>query len=191
MRFKSVTVPFETKSHAVRIMISLGLGLIGTLGSGVVNANAQTASSTASTPSSAVSRTTKAITYRRGSGTVKVSLRGTDLMSGAFGEAKVENKGNRVEIEANFQAVDDATKFGFEYLTYVLWAVSPQGRAVNLGEVQIRNHTGEMKAITDMQTFGLVVTAEPYFAVSQPGDEVVLENAVGAGGEDIGAKYEL
>ncbi len=194
MRPTSVTVLFKTKFHTVRGLTLLGFGLIGTLGTlgaGVVNANAQAASVPSTPPAPAVSRTTKAITYRRGSGTVKVSLRGTDLMSGAFGEAKVENKGNRVEIEANFQSVDDATKFGFEYLTYVLWAVSPQGRAVNLGEVQIKNHEGEVKAITDMQTFGLVVTAEPYFAVSQPGDEVVLENAVGAGGEDIGAKYEL
>jgi outer membrane protein OmpA-like peptidoglycan-associated protein len=138
-----------------------------------------------------VSRTAKAMTYRRGGGAVKVSLRGTDLMPQGAGEANVENKGNRVEIEAKFQNVEDATKFGFEYLTYVLWAVSPEGRAVNLGEVQIKNGSAQVKAITDMQTFGMVVTAEPYFAVSQPGDEVVLENAGGAGGEDITATYSL
>ena len=83
------------------------------------------------------------------------------------------------------------TKFGFEFLTYALWAVSPQGRAVNLGEVQVKNGSAQVRAITDMQTFGMVVTAEPYFAVSQPGDEVVLENAADAGGETIGATYEL
>ena len=147
---------------------------------GLPGADAQTAAS--SNP--AASRTAKAMTYRRGGGAVKVSLHGTDLMAQATGEAKVENKGNRVEIEAKFQNIEDATKFGLEYLTYVLWAVSPEGRAVNLGEVQIKNGSAQVKAITDMQTFGLVVTAEPYFAVSQPGDEVVLENAEGAGGED-------
>jgi outer membrane protein OmpA-like peptidoglycan-associated protein len=160
--------------------------LLGVLAFGALNARGQ-----AVTPSNAgVSRTAKAVTYRRG-GAVKVSLQGTSLMTGAVGEAKVENKGNRVEIEANFQGMVPATKFGFEYLTFALWAVSPQGRAVNLGEVQVKNGSAQVQAITDMQTFGLVVTAEPYFAVSQPGDEVVLENADVAGSQAIGATYEL
>ena len=118
-------------------------------------------------------------------------MSGTDLMPGIFGQAQVENKGSRVEIEANFQGMEAASKFGFEYLTYVLWAVSPQGRAVNLGEVQVENGNAQIKAITDMQTFAMVVTAEPYFAVSQPGDEVVAENAEEAGGENINATYSL
>lgn len=157
------------------------------LGVSLPGADAQTAAS--SNPGA--SRTAKAMTYRRGGGAVKVSLHGTDLMTQGTGEASVENKGNRVEIEAKFQNIEDATKFGFEYLTYVLWAVSPEGRAVNLGEVQIKNGSAQVKAITDMQTFAMVVTAEPYFAVSQPGDEVVLENAGGAGGEEITATYSL
>jgi outer membrane protein OmpA-like peptidoglycan-associated protein len=161
--------------------------MVGALGLASVNAVAQASPASGS----GVSRTAKAITYRRSGAPVKVSLRGTDLMPGGTGEVKVENKGNRVEIEAKFEAMEQASKFGFEYLTYVLWAVSPQGRAVNLGEVQIKNGEAQVKAITDMQTFGLVVTAEPYFAVSQPGDEVVLENAADAGGETIGATYEL
>lgn len=148
----------------------------------------QTAASTAAT---AVSRTAKAITYRRGSGAVRISVGGTDLMPGILGEAMVENKGSRVEIEANFQGMEAASKFGFEYLTYVLWAVSPQGRAVNLGEVLVKNGSAQVKAITDMQTFAMVVTAEPYFAVSQPGDEVVAENAEYAGAESIQATYSL
>ncbi len=157
------------------------------LGVCVSSADAQTAASS----NAVASRTAKAMTYRRGGGAVKVSLHGTDLMAQATGEASVENKGNRVEIEAKFENVEDATKFGLEYLTYVLWAVSPEGRAVNLGEVQIKNGSAHVKAITDMQTFALVVTAEPDFAVSQPGDEVVLENAGGAGGEEITATYSL
>jgi outer membrane protein OmpA-like peptidoglycan-associated protein len=162
------------------------IALLSVFGLGVANARAQ------ATPSSGsgVSRTAKAVTYRRG-GVAKVSLRGTNLMPGGSGEAQVENKGNRVEIEVTFMGMEAATKFGFEYLTYALWAVSPQGRAVNLGEVQVKNGSAQVKAITDMQTFGLVVTAEPYFAVSQPGDEVVLENAGDAGGQTIGATYEL
>ena len=146
---------------------------------------------TAATNSVPVSRTAKAITFRRGTGTVKVVLHTTELMPQGSGEAGVENKGTRVEIDAKFQGMEDATKFGFEYLTYVLWAVSPEGRAVNLGEVELKNGSAEVKAMTDMQTFGLVVTAEPYFAVSQPGDEVVLENGEAPGAENITATYQL
>jgi outer membrane protein OmpA-like peptidoglycan-associated protein len=152
---------------------------------------AAVAAQTASTNAVPVSRTAKAITFRRGAGTVKVALHGTELMPVGSGEVGVENKGTRVEIDAKFQGMEDATKFGFEYLTYVLWAVSPEGRAVNLGEVGVKNGSADVKAITDMQTFGLVVTAEPYFAVSQPGDEVVLENGETPGAENITATYQL
>ena len=141
-----------------------------------------------------VSRTTKAVNYRRTGGAGKIDFQGTELMSSANGEAKVQNKGNRVEIEAKFLGLDEATKFGLEYLTYVLWAVSPEGRAVNLGEVVLKNGAGEVKAITDMQTFGMIVTAEPYFAVNQPGNTVVLENIINttmSKVENINANYEL
>jgi outer membrane protein OmpA-like peptidoglycan-associated protein len=150
--------------------------------------------SQASAPST-VSRTTKAVNYRRAGGGTKIDFQGTELLQGASGEARVESKSNRMEIEAKFQGFDDATKFGLEYLTYVLWAVSPQGRAVNLGEVALKNGAGQVKAITDMQTFGMIVTAEPYFAVTQPGNMVVLENILGPTTqgkvENIDAQYEL
>jgi outer membrane protein OmpA-like peptidoglycan-associated protein len=142
-----------------------------------------------------VSRTTKAVNYRRVGGGTKIDFQGTELMSGASGEAKVQNKGSRTEIEARFLGLDEATKFGLEYLTYVLWAVSPGGRAVNLGEVVLKSGAGEVKAISDMQTFGMIVTAEPYFAVTQPGNTVVLENIIGPSivgkVENIDASYEL
>jgi outer membrane protein OmpA-like peptidoglycan-associated protein len=116
-------------------------------------------------------------------------------MTSASGEAKVESKSNRIEIDAKFERFDEATKFGLEYLTYVLWAVSPQGRAVNLGEISLKNGSGHVKAITDMQTFGMIVTAEPYFAVTQPGNTVVAENVFGPATlgkvENIDASYEL
>ena len=141
----------------------------------------------------AVSRTTKAVHYRQG-GQVKTSFQATELMAGASGEAKVENKKINVMIDAKFQGMEDATKFGLEYLTYVLWAVSPEGRAVNLGELTLDKSNAHLKAMTEMQTFGLIVTAEPYFAVNQPGNMVVLESVVPenvAQGEEISAKYEL
>ena len=146
-------------------------------------------------PTKNVSRTTRAVNYRRTGGAAKIDFQGTELMSSASGEARVQNKGNRVEIDAKFLGLEEATKFGLEYLTFVLWAVSPEGRAVNLGEVVLKNGGGEVKAITDMQTFGMIVTAEPYFAVNQPGNTVVLENVISSATlgkvENIDASYEL
>ena len=186
MPSQSSLLPFCAKWKRLNKSAFFSVALLSVFGLSAANARGQAA------PSSApgVSRTSKAITFRRG-GVAKVSLQSTNLMPGGTGEAQVENKGNRVEIEAKFEGMDVATKFGFEYLTYVLWAISPQGRAVNLGEVQAKNGSAQVKAITDMQTFGLIVTAEPYFAVSQPGDQVVLENAGDSGGASIGATYEL
>ncbi len=140
-----------------------------------------------------VSRTTKAVHYRQG-GSVKAAFQATELLAGASGEAKVEAKKTNVTIDAKFQGMEEATKFGLEYLTYVLWVVSPEGRAVNLGELTLDKSNAHLKASTDMQTFGLIVTAEPYFAVNQPGNVVVLESVVPeniAQGEEITAKYEL
>jgi len=131
--------------------------------------------------------------YRAG-GSLKTAFQATELLPGSSGEAKIEAKKANVAIDAKFQSVEDATKFGLEYLTYVLWAVSPEGRAVNLGELALDHSNAHLKAITDLQTFGLIVTAEPYSAVSQPGNMVVMESVVPANvaqGEEISAKYEL
>jgi outer membrane protein OmpA-like peptidoglycan-associated protein len=168
-------------------------------GPALVGAWAQAPVATSPAPSAAganaISHTTKAMNYRRAGGSAKVTLAGTKLMSSASGEAKVEAKNNRMEIEAKFDRVEDATKFGLEYLTYVFWVVSPQGRAENLGEITVKNGMAEIKADTDMQTFGMIVTAEPYFAVTQPGNMVVLENSFSSlpSGkvENIDATYEL
>src|SRR5258708_5425743 len=159
----------------------------------VASPTAVSTSATTVAKSSSVSRTTKAVHYRQG-GQVKTAFQATELMGGASGEAKVENKKVNVTIDAKFQGMEDATKFGLEYLTYVLWAVSPEGRAVNLGELTLDKSNAHLKAMTEMQTFGLIVTAEPYFAVNQPGNMVVLESVVPenvAQGEEISAKYEL
>jgi outer membrane protein OmpA-like peptidoglycan-associated protein len=158
------------------------------------SAQTQSAPAAASANTTTVSRTTKAVHYRLQGGTAKVDFRGSDLLQRATGEAKVEGKKTNFEIEVKFQGLEDATKFGLEYLTYVLWAVSPEGRPVNLGELSL-DHSGNahVKAFTDLQTFGMIVTAEPYFAVTQPGNMVVMESAsaTGAAGENIDAKYEL
>jgi outer membrane protein OmpA-like peptidoglycan-associated protein len=159
-----------------------------------VPANAP-ASLVATAPSErTITRSTKAVHYRLQGGSTRIDFQGTGLLQRASGEARVEGKKTNFEIEVKFQNLEDATKFGLEYLTYVLWAVSPQGRPVNLGELTIeRGGNAHVKAFTDLQTFGMVVTAEPYFAVTQPGNMVVMESsaAVGAGTENIDAKYDL
>jgi outer membrane protein OmpA-like peptidoglycan-associated protein len=147
----------------------------------------------ASGTAGAVTRTTKALHYRPGAN-AKIGFQGTELLRQASGEAKVEGKKTNIEIDAHFEGMEAATKFGLEYLTYVAWAVSPQGRADNLGEVVLDHGKAHLKAFTDLQTFGMIVTAEPYSAVSQPGNMVVMENVFPAGlggGEDITARYEL
>ena len=117
-------------------------------------------------------------------------------MPAAMGQAKVESKRGALEIEAEFSGLDRPTSFGNEYLTYVLWAISPEGRQVNIGEVLVGdNHRSKLNVTTDLQAFALVVTAEPYYAVRRPSNLVVLENSirsdtVGAS-EDVDAKYEL
>ena len=157
-----------------------------------ISVSAQTPAKAAPT---VVSRTTKAVNYRLRGGATKIDFSGTALMSGAYGEAKVEGKKGRVDIEAQFFGLEDAPKFGLEYLTYVMWAMSPQGRAVNLGEVQIKNGQSQVRATTEMQTFAMIVTAEPYFAVTQPSELVVMENKVRSDTagrvDEVNAKYEL
>src|SRR3984957_13111713 len=142
-----------------------------------------------------VERTTKAINYRHRSGSTPIDFRGTSLMPDAKGEAIVNSKQGRIEINARMEHLSPATQYGPEYLTYVLWAVTPEGRPKNLGEVLLNGNNSKLDVTTDLQTFGLIVTAEPYFAVTQPSDVVVMENFVRADTqgtyEDIDAKYEL
>lgn len=143
-----------------------------------------------------VSRSTQAVNYKHRSGASKLDFAGTDLMPGANGQAKVESKKGYIEIEVEFGNLEKPTTFGNEYLTYILWAISPEGRAVNLGEILVGdNHRSKVDVTTDLQAFALVVTAEPYYAVRQPSNVVVIENVVRADTkgttEVVDAKYEL
>ena len=140
-------------------------------------------------------RTAKAISYQHRSGATKIDFRGTELLPGASGQAKVQSKQGRVQIEVDFDGLQPATKNGAEYLTYVLWAVTPEGRTANLGEVLLNGTKSKLDVTTELQVFALVVTAEPYYAVRQPSDLIVMENVVRADTvgkiEEIDAKYEL
>ncbi len=142
------------------------------------------------------SRTAKAISYQHRSGSTNIDFRGSDLLPTARGEAKVESKQGHIQIEASFEELQPATKNGAEYLTYVLWAITPEGRAANLGEILLNGGTkSKLNVSTDLQVFALVVTAEPYFAVRQPSDLIVMENVVRPDTkgkiEEVDAKYEL
>jgi len=125
-----------------------------------------------------VDRSTKAVNYQHRSGPTQIGFQGTSLMPEARGEAIVNSKQGRIEIKARMEKLTPATQFGPEYLTYVLWAVTPGGRPKNLGEVLLNGKNSHIEVTTDLQTFGLIVTAEPYFAVTQPSDVVVMENVV-------------
>ncbi|HEY4951117.1 MAG TPA: OmpA family protein [Candidatus Acidoferrales bacterium] len=136
------------------------------------------------------------MSYKHRSGSTKIDFAGTDLMAAAQGEARVDSKRGALEIKAEFSGLQEPTAFGSEYLTYVLWAISPEGRAVNIGEVLVGdNHRSKLDVTTDLQAFAMIVTAEPYYAVRRPSNVVVLENAirsdtVGAS-EVVDAKFEL
>jgi len=142
-----------------------------------------------------VEKITIAINYRHRSGPTRIDFKGTVLMPRASGEAQVESKRGYIEIDAEFKNVSSPMIFGAEYLTFVLWAITPEGRPSNLGEVVVRNGKSRLKVTTELQAFGLVVTAEPYFAVRHPSDLVVLENEVRKDTKGIvdviDAKYEL
>src|SRR5215510_8542200 len=143
-----------------------------------------------------VGHSTPAINYRPRKGDTEVDFRGTPLMPLALGKAKVQGKKGVIDVEATFDKLDSPTQFGPEYLTYVLWAITPEGRSTNLGEVQINgDNEARVHVTTELQAFGMIVTAEPYFAVTQPSDVVVLENDVRKNTkgnvEVIAAKYDL
>ena len=142
-----------------------------------------------------VSRTTKAVNYRHRGGSTSVDFKGTDLMPLAKGKAKVDSKSGRLQIDASFAHVLPASKFGAEYLTYVLWAITPEGRPVNLGEVLLDDGKAKLEVTTDLQAFGMIVTAEPYFAVTRPSNLVVLENIIKyetkGWEEPIDAKFDM
>jgi len=143
-----------------------------------------------------ISRSVQAVNYKHRSGSTKLDFAGTDLMPQANGEAKVEGKKGYLEVEVELGNLQKPTTFGNEYLTYILWAISPEGRAVNLGEALVGdNNRSKLNVTTDLQAFALIVTAEPYYAVQQPSNVVILENVVRKDTqgttEAVNAKYDL
>src|SRR5580658_2874237 len=127
-----------------------------------------------------VGRDLPAINYFRRSGSTKIGFQGTSLLPQAKGFAKIDAHAGRTAIDANFEGLSPANGFGNEYLTYVLWAITPEGRPTNLGEVLPTGSKdkNQINVTTNLQAFGLIITAEPYFAVTMPSDLVVMQNVV-------------
>ncbi|MGD0438269.1 MAG: OmpA family protein [Bryobacteraceae bacterium] len=143
-----------------------------------------------------VSRTLEAVNYEHRGGPTLIDFQGTVLLPKAKGQAIVESKRGRVSIDAKFERLEPPTRYGVEYLTYVLWAISPEGRPKNLGEVLVdSSNKAHISVTSDMQAFGMIVTAEPYYSVTTPSDVVVVENLVRPDTigmrEQVTAKYEL
>ena len=125
-----------------------------------------------------IGRDIPAINYLHRSGKTEIGLAGTSLLPEAKGSATVESRRGRTVIDAKFKGLKPANSFGAEYLTYVLWVITPEGRPVNLGEVLPEGSKSEISVTTDLQSFGLIITAEPYFAVTMPSDLVILQNYI-------------
>ena len=159
----------RVRTSLLMLMTFVGLLLPTLASAGLPQENAPAAGS--------VKRSVKAIGYQVGGGSTKVDLKGTDLLPQANGEAKVEAKAGITNIEVTVKGLDPPEKFGSEFLTYALWAVSPDGRTINLGEIQPdKSGKDKINATTQLQTFSLFVTVEPYFAVTRPSELVALEN---------------
>jgi outer membrane protein OmpA-like peptidoglycan-associated protein len=146
-----------------------------------------------------VARTTQAVNYLHRGGSTTISFQGTPLLPLGKGSAKVESVRGVIHVSAELKNLAPPSGFGPEYLTYVLWAISPDGRPVNLGELTLNDYgngsSTKIDTTSDIQTFGMIVTAEPYYAVTQPSDVVVMENVTRADTrgviEAINARYEL
>ncbi len=143
---------------------------------------------------SMVARTITVINYEHRGGSTQIGFRGSPIMPNGKGSGKVESKQGRIQVNADFQKLSPPQLFGPEYLTFVLWAITPEGKSNNLGEILLDGDKSKISVTTSLQTFGLIVTAEPYFAVSQPSNAVVLENIVVSGTvgtiEQATAKYQ-
>ncbi len=125
-----------------------------------------------------VGRDIPAINYFHRSGATRIGFQGTSLLPQGRGEAKVESERGHMNINLKLEGLVPANSFGQEYLTYVLWAITPEGRPVNLGEVLPQGTKTAIAVTTDLQAYGLIITAEPYFAVTMPSDLVVFQNYV-------------
>ena len=185
----------------MRLIALLGISLVATLSAQDLNPTQQSQPVAEGGPTplykvNVVAHTTKAVNYGHRGAPTKLDFDGTILLPDSKGKAWIQSKKGSVQVRARFKNLDPPHRFGRQYLTYVLWAITPQGRATNLGEVLTNgDNNGKLETATELQTFALIVTAEPYYAVTQPSDVVVMENIVRPDTvghvQTVDAKYEL
>jgi flagellar motor protein MotB len=185
----------EVKKMKQRIAVSVVASVLGTLPAIAQDRDAK-AGDVPIYRITVVERNMKAINYAYRTGPTMIDFRGTVLLAKAKGQATVESRQGRTEIDAHFENLSSPQGFGLEYMTYVLWAITPEGRARNLGEVVPNSsNKSSLHVTTDLKAFGLIVTAEPHSAVRQPSDVVVAENQVREDTigkiEEVNARYEL
>ena len=175
----------------IKSLLSMTVLLLGAAGM----ANAQQTYDRPQVVTIRVARTIKSVTYRPNSGQTTIGMQGTALIPLAKGELRVQNRQGVTYIEGSISKLEPASKFGGAYLTYVLWAITPEGSVNNLGEVIVNGTGARIKASTNQQSFGLILTAEPYFAISVPSEMVVVENTILTETlgkiETVDAKFEL
>ena len=142
-----------------------------------------------------VSKSIKSINYHHRQGSTVVGLEGSADMPKAVGEVRVDSKTGATKIQVDVDKMPAAQTLGDDLLTYVVWAITPEGRAENLGELMLDGDHARLQTATELQSFGLIVTAEPYYAVTQPSDMVVMTNVLKPGTtgtiSTVDAKYEL
>ena len=126
-----------------------------------------------------VSKTVQAVSYPNNTSS-RIDFTGTPLLPFAKGQAKIDNRKGIITIDMQLQKMSPATQLGPEFLTYVLWAITPEGRAANLGEILLNGDKAKLVATTQMPNFALIITAEPYFAVTEPSEAVVLMGVPGS-----------
>ncbi|HEY6344099.1 MAG TPA: OmpA family protein [Bryobacteraceae bacterium] len=189
----------------MRLTLTLGLAVMPLIAQNIPNPTQQTSPAPVEiqpTPIfkiNVVARTIPAVNYLHRGGSTKINFAGTALAAPAHGTATVESQRGVIHVSAEFRNLPQPSSFGPEYLTYVLWAISPDGRPVNLGELTLDSYgagsSSKIDATSDIQTFGMIVTAEPYYAVTQPSDVVAMENIVRPDTrgvvESVNARYEL
>lgn len=181
-------------SRFTKFTIAVSLALVVSVSVASAQQTSVTGNETTGYRMKVVSRSTQAIDYHHKAST-KVNIKGTDIAPLIDGEAKVESKPGTVRVDAELHHLRPANSFGLAYLTYVLWAISPNGQAKNLGELIVKDGKASLHATTDLQAFALIVTAEPDFAVAEPSDLVVAQNVIRrdtqGGVEPVDVRYEL
>jgi outer membrane protein OmpA-like peptidoglycan-associated protein len=162
--------------------------------SGVLLAQDESTPATGNSGINMVAQTTRAVNYRRGEST-SLDIKGTNLMPELTGKAKVISKRGLVDVHVDVEHLRPAKSIDLAYVTYVLWAISPQGNPKNIGELVNKDGKASLHTTTDLQAFALVITAEPDFAVSAPSELVVAQNSVRpetkGGTETVGVRYEV